>query len=124
VLAQALEDAQLVTFGGSGAIGDLILCCTGVSEPEQTLKTKVNLLLMHCGVISSLHGPVTLKMLFSGPGSTGRGLHFFLPLPFPCPLPPFLALPPKSPVKCRRPIILFLIFSSFPPVISLMPGVM
>lgn len=131
---------------------------------------------MHCGVISSLQGPVTLNMLLSTPdpgfsvctGSTevvvdtdvvdvvvvdidvvhvvvGRGVHVVVgrgvqpvlvgagpfdgllpPFPLPpfLPLPPCLALPPKSPVKCRRSSILFVIFSSLPPDMSLIPGVM
>ena len=89
------------------------------------VRYELNLLLMHWGVISSLHGPVALNMLSSWPGSTGfGGLHFPLPFPFPFHLPPFLALPLKSPVKWRRPTFRLRTFSSRPPDMSLMPGVM
>ena len=80
------------------------------------MRYELDLLLMHWGVISSLHGPVTLNMLSSWPGSTWPGstgfggLHF--PLPFPFHLSPFLALPLKSPVKWRRPTFRLRTFSS------------
>jgi hypothetical protein len=66
---------------------------------------QLNLLRMHCGVISSLHGPVTLKMLSSTPVSTGSGstglggLHFPFFLLFPVELAPFPPFTAKSPVK-------------------------
>jgi hypothetical protein len=61
VLAQTLKDAKFVPLRGLGAIGDLILGCASISVTAGTVWAlySMNLPLMQCGVISSLHGPVT-----------------------------------------------------------------
>ena len=122
MLAQPLEDAELVAFPSLGAVWQLVLRCLGVNGFNQTAIINGGLPRMQCGVISSLQGPVTLKMLSSSTGSTGGlGMHFPLPFPFPspfpffcpCPLPPFLPVECRSPaIRDRRPTILLVIFSS------------